>query len=106
MASGPLHILDDIEFAPGGRASFLAAVEKRYRPQAEALGLRLASVQLDPPVEVTGVASRALIGWELADVAAFWSWRFRGTQQPDLARFWSDCAPWIARRLRRYAGPL
>jgi Stress responsive A/B Barrel Domain len=103
MSGGPLHILDEIEFAAGQRGVFLAALEKRYRPQAEALGLRLGSLLLDPPVEVEGVTSRALIRWELADVAAFWSWRARGAAQPDLAAFWSDSAPQISRRARRYA---
>ncbi|TMA32784.1 MAG: hypothetical protein E6J87_11825, partial [Deltaproteobacteria bacterium] len=93
MAGGPIQILDEIEFAPGQRAGFLAALEKRYRPQAEALGLRLRSLLLEPPIDVAGLASRALIGWELADVAAFWSWRARGTANPDLAAFWSDAAP-------------
>jgi Stress responsive A/B Barrel Domain len=104
MAGRPIHILDEIEFAPGRRAAFLAALEKRYRPQAEALGLRLRSVLLEPPIEVAGVAARAWIGWELDGIAAFWSWRARGTAQPDLAAFWSDAAPQIARRVRRYAG--
>ena len=103
MGGGPLHILDEIEFVAGQRASFLAALEKRYRPQAEALGLDLRSLLLEPPVEIEGVASRALIRWELADVAAFWSWRFRGTTRPDLAAFWSDSAPQIVQRTRRYA---
>ena len=106
MAGGPLHIVDEIECAPGQRAAFLAALEKRYRPQAEALGLSLRSLLLEPPVEVEGVASRAWIDWELADVAAFWSWRARGAAQPDLAAFWSDCAPQIARRTRRYASDI
>jgi hypothetical protein len=104
VASGPIHILDEIEFGLGQRATFLAALEKRYRPQAEALGLRLRSLLLDPPLDVADVASRALIVWELADVAAFWRWRERGAVQPDLAKFWSDAAPQIARRVRRYAG--
>ena len=104
--SGPIHILDEIEFRPGQRATFLAALEKRYRPQAEALGLRLRSLWLDPPLDVAGVASRALIDWELDGVAAFWSWRQRGVANPDLAAFWSDAAPQIARRVRRYAGSL
>jgi stress responsive alpha/beta barrel protein len=103
MAGGPLHILDEIEFAPGRRAAFLAALEKRYRSQAEALGLTLRSLLLEPPVEVEGVASRALIRWELADVAAFWSWRARGAAWPDLAAFWTDSAPQITQRTRRYA---
>jgi hypothetical protein len=104
MAGGPLHIVDEIEFAPGQRSAFLAALAKRYQPQAEALGLSLRSLLLEPPVEVAGVASRAWIGWELASVAAFWSWRARGVANPDLAAFWSDAAPQIARRVRRYAG--
>ena len=99
----PIHILDEIEFAPGQRAAFLAALEKRYRPQAEAIGLRLRSLWLDPPVDAADVASRALIDWELDGVAAFWSWRARGVANPDLAAFWSDAAPGIARRVRRYA---
>ena len=72
----------------------------------EALGLRLRSLWLEPPIEVEGVASRALIDWELDDVAAFWSWRQRGVANPDLAAFWSDAAPQIARRVRRYASSL
>jgi hypothetical protein len=102
----PIHIFDEIEFARGQRAAFLAALEKRYRPQAEALGLALRSIWIEPPVEVDGVASRALIGWELADIAAFWRWRQRGIANPDLAAFWSDAAPLIARRVRRYASAL
>src|SRR5262245_46623388 len=102
-ASGPIHILDEIEFAPGQRAAFLAELEKRYRPQAEALGLRLRSLFLDPPVDAAGVASRALLDWQLDDVAAFWSWRARGAMNPDLSAFWADAAPGIARRVRRYA---
>ena len=104
MGGEPIHILDEIAFGPGQRASFLAALEKRYRPKAEALGLRLRSLWLEPPIDVTGVASRALIDWELDDVAAFWSWRQRGIVTPDLVAFWSDAAPQIARRVRRYAG--
>lgn len=104
MAGGPLHIVDEIEFEPGQRTAFLAALEKRYRPQAQALGLSLHSLLLEPPVEVAGVASRAWIDWELASVASFWSWRARGVANPDLAAFWSDAAPQIARRVRRYAG--
>lgn len=99
----PIHILDEIEFAPGQRAAFVAALAKRYQPQAEALGLRLRSLFFDPPVDAAGVASRALIDWELDGVAAFWSWRARGAMNPDLAAFWSDAASWIARRTRRYA---
>src|SRR5262245_31147724 len=99
--AGPIHILDDVEFAPGQRPAFLAALEKRYRPQAEALGLRLRSLLLEPPIETPDVASRALIEWELAGVSAFWSWRARGSAIPDLAAFWSDAAPQIARRVRR-----
>jgi len=59
MAGGPIQILDEIEFAPGQRAGFLAALEKRYRPQAEALGPRLRSLLLEPPIDVAGLASRA-----------------------------------------------
>jgi hypothetical protein len=106
MTGGPIHIVDDIECAPAQRAALVAALEKHYRPQAEALGLRLRALWLEPPVEVDGVASRALVTWELADVAAFWSWRLRGTARPDLAAFWSDSAPQIRRRVRRYVAPV
>ncbi len=98
-----IHILDEIEFRPGQRASFLAALEKRYRPQAEAVGLRLRSLWLDPAIDVEGIASRALIGWELGGVADFWRWRQRGSANADLTAFWRDAAPQIARRARRYA---
>jgi hypothetical protein len=54
MAGGPLHIVDEIEFEPGQRTAFLAALEKRYRPQAQALGLSLHSLLLEPPVEGGG----------------------------------------------------
>src|SRR4029453_15868359 len=60
----------------------------------------------DPPLDVAGIASRALIDWELDGVDAFWSLRQRGLANPDLAAFWSDAAPQIARRVRRYAGSL
>src|SRR4030095_12000108 len=106
MASRQIHILDEIDSRSGQRATFLAALEKRYRPPAEALGLRLRSLWLDPPLDVAGIASRALIDWELDGVDAFWSWRQRGLATPDLAAFWSDAAPQIARRVRRYAGSL
>ena len=106
MASKPIHILDEIEFRSGQRATFLAALEKRYRPQSEALGLRMRSLWLDPPLEVAGIASRALIDWQLDGVDAFWSWRQGGLANPDLAAFWSDAAPQIGRRVRRYAGSL
>ncbi len=103
MDGGRIHILDEIEFRPGQRAGFLAAFEKGYRPQAEALGLRLRSLWLDPAVDAEGIASRALLDWELGEVADFWSWRQRGGAHPELVAFWSDAAPQIARRVRRYA---
>ncbi len=102
MSSGRIHILDEIEFAPGARAAFLAALEKHYRPAAEDIGLRLRSLWLDPALEAEGVACRALLDWELGEVADFWAWRARGGAHPELVAFWADAAPQIARRARRY----
>jgi hypothetical protein len=103
MGGGRIHIVDEIEFQPGQREAFLAAFEKSYRPAIESLGVRLRSLFLDPADDTAGTPSRAILDFELGDPADFWSWRIRGTQKPELARFWRDVQPLVAKRVRRYA---
>jgi hypothetical protein len=104
MGSGRIHIVDEIEFHRGKRESFLAALEKSYRPLAESAGLRLRSLFLDPADETAGIPSRATLDFELGDHPAdFWRWRIGGAAKPELAQFWRDTQALVAKRVRRYA---
>ena len=91
-----ITLLDDITAAAGRREELFDLFHDRYIPRAEERGLQIAEVfRWDD--------DGLVLEWTLADVPTFWKVRRGAMADPEVARFWTDAAPLIARRTRRYA---
>ena len=98
----PITILDELELRPGRLDDFLRAMDSRYRPGAEARGLRLIHTWVTPPVEVDGVPTTVVLVWQIDGVAGFWGMRSQNGS-PEVAAWWRDCEQFVVSRTRRYA---
>jgi len=101
MTIAPIHVVDEITIAPHRRDELLRRLIAEYLPIAARTGLRHVRAAIHPPVDVPDDPSHLVLWWELDDVAAFWERRRRSLDGAGAA-FWSDVAPLVLVRTRRY----
>lgn len=97
----PIHLVDGLTIAPDRRAEFLDRLELEYLPLVGRSGLPRPRVVCHPPEDVPGEPTHLLLWWEVGDVAALWKRRAQALAEPE-ANFWSDVAPMVLDRSRRY----
>jgi hypothetical protein len=97
-----IYVLDELLLRPGRLADFLEAMERDYRPAAEARGQRLVHTWVTPPTSVEGPETTLLLVWRLEGIPGFWGMRSRNAE-PDVRQWWQDCESFVLRRTRRFA---
>ena len=96
-----IYVLDELALRPGRLGDFLAAMERDYRPAAEARGQRLVHTWVTPPTRVEGPETTLLLVWRLEGIPGFWGMRSRNAE-PEVQRWWQDCEAFVVRRTRRF----
>ena len=97
-----IYVLDELVLRPGRLADFLEAMEREYRPAAEARGQRLVHTWVTPPTTAQGLEATLLLVWRLEGIPGFWGMRSR-TAEPEVLQWWQDCESFVLRRTRRLA---
>lgn len=98
----PVYLIDELELREGARDGFLEALERDYRPGAEARGQHLVHTWITPPVDSEGVPIRVMLVWRLDGIQGFWTMRSQNAAE-DIAAFWRDAERFVVSRTRRYA---
>jgi hypothetical protein len=98
----PIFVLDELVLVPGALEPFLEALEKDYRPGAEARGQRLLHRWVTPPTTAGGVAHTVVLVWQLRGVEGFWKMRSQNST-PEIAAWWADAGRFFVSRTRRWA---
>ncbi len=98
----PVYVIDELELREGGRNGFLEALERDYRPGAEARGQHLVHTWITPPIDSKGVPVRVMLVWRLDGIQGFWTMRSQNSGE-NVVAFWRDVERFVASRTRRYA---
>ncbi len=101
-AAEPIYVLDEVELEPDRLDAFLDALEKGYRPAAEARGLHLIHRFVTPPTTTPGIRQSVILVWQLDGVPGFWRMRSQNAA-PEIAAWWQQVERLIRRRSRRFA---
>jgi hypothetical protein len=96
-----IHLVDELTIAPNRRAELLERLRSEYVPRVERSGRACARAVCHPPDDVPDDPSHLVVWWEIDDVAALWKRRTTALDGPEAA-FWSDVAPMVLERSRRY----
>jgi hypothetical protein len=96
-----IHLVDELIVAPHRRDEVLQLLRSEYVPLVGRSGLRYARAVCHPPEDVPEDPTHIVVCWELDDVAAVWHRRTHALDGPE-ATFWSDVAPMLLARTRRY----
>ena len=96
-----IHLIDELTIAPHRRAEVLHRLTSEYLPLVGRSGLQCARAVCHPPDDVPEDPTYVVLWWELDDVAALWKRRAQALAGPE-AGFWSDVAPMLLDRSRRY----
>jgi hypothetical protein len=96
-----IHLVDELTIAPHRREEFLHRLRSEYIPLVGRSGLRCARAACHPPDDVPEDPTSVVVWWELDDVAALWKRRAQALGEAEAA-FWSDVAPMLLDRSRRY----
>ncbi|MFM7784590.1 MAG: Dabb family protein, partial [Gammaproteobacteria bacterium] len=78
-----------------------AMIRERYRPGAEARGLRFVEEQVSPPLALADQPNVLWLRWTLPDAAAFWAMRFQ-SGDPAVAAFWRELDGFVLSRERQF----
>lgn len=98
-----IHVLDEMELAPGVDVeAFVAAFRSRYQVLAETRGMVLQHLWVTPPEGPPSVNPTVVAIWGLEGVPGFWRMRSQNAD-PEVAAWWAECDRQCVRRSRRFA---
>ena len=97
-----IYVVDELTLRPGMLEPFKRALAARYRPGAEARGLKLIHTWLTPPLELEEGSNQLILVWTLDGPEGFWGMRARSGSDPDLVAWWRETDRYLTGRRRRY----
>ena len=96
-----ITVQDRIEVRGADLPRLRGMITERYRPGAEARGLRFVEECISPPLRLAEQPNVLWLRWTLPDAAAFWAMRFQSAD-PAVAAFWRELDGFVLSRERQF----